>query len=89
MSQCPYANLMDPSFADGGLDNAEIARIREAGPAVWIEDPVSGVPFWAITQQSSLDFVSKNNHLFSSERRGAIPMEMDQEMVDNLSLIHI
>ena len=84
MSQCPYANLMDPSFADGGLDNAEIARIREAGPAVWIEDPVSGVPFWAITQQSSLDFVSKNNHLFSSERRGAIPMEMDQEMVDNI-----
>ena len=33
MSQCPYANLMDPSFVDGGLDNAEIARIREAGPA--------------------------------------------------------
>ena len=79
-----FISVPTPSFADGGLDNAEIARIREAGPAVWIEDPVSGVPFWAITQQSSLDFVSKNNHLFSSERRGAIPMEMEQEMVDNI-----
>ena len=43
MSQCPYANLMDPSFADGGLDNAEIARIREAGPAVWMRPSVAYV----------------------------------------------
>lgn len=84
MSECPFANLMDPAFADGGLDNTEIARIREAGPAVKIEDPITGVPFWAITRQSAIDFVSKNNDLFSSQRRGAIPMEFDQDNVDNI-----
>lgn len=84
MSQCPFANLMDPAFADGGLDNAEIAKIREAGAAVKIDDPITGVPFWAVTRQSAIDFVSKNNDMFSSERRSAIPMEFDQEMVDNV-----
>ena len=84
MSECPFANLMDPTFADGGLDNEEIARIRAEGPAVKIDDPITGIPFWAVTQQSAIDYVSKNNDLFSSQRRGAIPMEMDQEMVDNI-----
>lgn len=83
-AQCPFANLMDPQFADGGLDNAEIARIRAAGPAVKIEDPTTGVPYWAVTRQSAIDFVSKNNDLFSSRLRGAVPMEFDQENVDNI-----
>ncbi len=84
MSQCPYSNLLDPHFLGAGIDQAAIAHIREAGPAVRIEDPFTGVPYWAVTQHAAVDFVSRNNELFSSRLRSAIPMEMDQEMVDNI-----
>ena len=84
MPQCPFANLMDPEFLGDGFDSSKIAEIRAAGPAVKIEDPTTGVPFWAVTQHAAIDFVSKNNDLFSSRRRSAIPMEFDQDMVDNI-----
>ena len=84
MSQCPFANLMDPQFLSNGFDSKAIGRIRTAGPAVKIEDPLTGVPYWAITQRAAIDFVSKNNDLFSSRMRSALPMEFDQDMVDNI-----
>ena len=84
MSQCPFANLLDPQITDGGIDNDEVARIRHAGNAVKIDDPLTGVPYWAITRQSGIDYVSKNNALFSSRLRSAIPTEFEQEMVDNI-----
>ena len=84
MSQCPYANLLDPHFLGEGMDHEAVAAIRAAGPAIKIEDPATGVPYWAVTQHAAIDYVSKNNALFSSQLRSAIPMEMDQEMVDNI-----
>ncbi|TXS96120.1 cytochrome P450 [Parahaliea maris] len=84
MSQCPFSNLMDPKFLSSGYDAAAVAAIREAGPAVRIEDPLTGVPYWAVTRHAAIDFVSKNNNLFSSRLRAAVPMEFDQEMVDNI-----
>ncbi|MEH6584636.1 MAG: cytochrome P450, partial [Halioglobus sp.] len=84
MSQCPFANLMDPQFLGNGFDAKAIANIRAAGPAVKIDDPTTGVPYWAVTRQTAIDFVSKNNDLFSSRLRSALPMESDQEMVDNI-----
>ncbi len=84
MTQCPYANLMDPDFLGKPIDLEAIARIRAAGPAVKIDDPLTGVPFWAVTRQEAIDFVSKNNELFSSRLRSALPMEQPQELVDNV-----
>ncbi len=82
--RCPYANLMDPKLIGEGMPNDRIAEIREAGPAVRIEDPVTGVPYWAVLQKEAIDYVSMNNHLFSSEIRSAIPMEMSKEQVENI-----
>ncbi len=84
MSGCPYANLMDPTYLGKGFDLDEIAAIRAAGPAVKIDDPATGVPYWAVAQYDAIDYVSKHNDLFSSRMRSAIPTEFDQEMVDNI-----
>ncbi|MEM1113601.1 MAG: cytochrome P450 [Pseudomonadota bacterium] len=84
MSEFPYANLMDPHFLGNGFDHQAIAKIRAAGPAIKIPDPHTGVPYWAVTQRSAIDYISKNNELFSSRLRSAIPMEMEQGMVDNI-----
>ncbi len=84
MSQCPFTNLMDPEFLGRPIDLDAIAEIRAAGPAVKIDDPLTGVPFWAVTRHSAIDYVSKNNHLFSSRLRSALPSEQPQEMVDSV-----
>ena len=84
MPQCPFSNLMDPQFLASGFDGEAISKIRAAGPAVQIEDPITGVPYWAVTQHAAIDFVSKNNDLFSSRLRSALPMEFEQDMVDNI-----
>ncbi|MEZ5502171.1 MAG: hypothetical protein R3E50_05770 [Halioglobus sp.] len=75
---------MEPTYLGNGFTGDDVAAIRAAGPAIKIDDPAIGVPYWAITQHAAIDFVSKNNDLFSSRMRTAIPMEFDQEMVDNI-----
>ena len=85
MTTCPFANLLDPDTYSTGMPYAELARIRAAGPVVGFDDPLTGVPYWAVVGQRELDFVSKNPALFSSRARSAFPMEFPQEMVD---LIH-
>ncbi len=82
MSQCPFANLLDPAYLGNGFTGDDVAAIRAAGPAVKIDDPHTGVPYWAVTQHAAIDFVSRNNDLFSSQMRTAVPMEFDQAMVD-------
>ncbi|MDE0949693.1 MAG: cytochrome P450 [Halioglobus sp.] len=84
MSQCPFANLLDPDTYAQGMPYDKLKEIREAGPVVKLEDPITGVPYWAVTQVAEMDFVSKNPKLFSSAARSAFPMEYDQDMVDNI-----
>lgn len=84
MSECPLKNLMNPEFIGNGFNHDEVARIRAAGPAVKIDDPVTGVPYWAVTRQAAIDYVSKNNAFFSSRLRGSHPDEYDQDMVENI-----
>jgi len=84
MSGCPFANIMEPTYLGNGFTPDDVAAIRAAGPAVKIEDPATGVPYWAIAQYDAIDYVSKHNELFSSRMRSAIPTEFDQEMVDNI-----
>ncbi|TDG15309.1 cytochrome P450 [Seongchinamella unica] len=82
MSQCPFANLLDPDTYKDGMPYQSLREIREAGPVVRMEDPITGVPYWAVTRIRELDFVSKNPKLFSSAARSAFPMEMDEFTVE-------
>jgi cholest-4-en-3-one 26-monooxygenase len=84
MSQCPFANLLDPDTYAEGMPYDKLREIREAGPVVKLEDPITGVPYWAVTRVEEMDQVSKNPKLFSSAARTAFPMEYDQDMVDNI-----
>ena len=82
MSQCPFANLLDPDTYAEGMPYDTLKEIRTAGPVVKLEDPLTSVPYWAVTRQAEMDFVSKNPKLFSSAARSAFPMEMDETTVE-------
>jgi cytochrome P450 len=82
MSQCPFANLLDPDTYKDGMPYQSLKEIRDAGPVVKIEDPITGVPYWAVTRIEEMDFVSKHPKLFSSAARSAFPMEMDEFTVE-------
>lgn len=84
MSGCPFANLLDPDTYAEGMPYAKLREIREAGPIVRIEDPLTNVPYWVVTRREELDEISKNPGLFSSAARSAFPMEYSQEMVDGI-----
>jgi cholest-4-en-3-one 26-monooxygenase len=84
MSQCPFANLLDPDTYAQGMPYASLKEIRSAGPVVRMEDPLTDVPYWVVTQRDDLDAISKNPGLFSSAARSAFPMEYDQDMVDGI-----
>lgn len=84
MSQCPFTNLLDPDTYAGGMPYEKLREIREAGPLVKLEDPITGVPYWAVTRIAEMDYVSKNPKLFSSAARSAFPMEYPQDMVDGI-----
>ena len=82
MSQCPFANLLDPDTYAEGMPYQALREIREAGPVVKMDDPISGVPYWVVTRIADMDYVSKNPALFSSAARSAFPMEMDETTVE-------
>ena len=84
MSQCPFANLLDPDTYANGMPYDSLKEIREAGPIVRMEDPLTGVPYWVVTRREDLDSISKNPALFSSAARSAFPMEYEQDMVDGI-----
>ena len=78
MNQCPFSNLLDPDTYKEGMPYEMLRDIREAGPVVRMEDPITGIPYWVVTRIKDMDYVSKNPGLFSSERQGAFPMELDE-----------
>ncbi len=82
MTGCPYANLLDPSTYGEGMPYEELARVRQAGSMVKLDDPINGVPYWVAGSQSAMDFISKNPKLFSSAARSAWPQEDSQEIVE-------
>lgn len=84
MSECPFANLLDPDTYAQGMPYGDLKEIRNAGPVVRLEDPITGVPYWAVTRREELDAVSKNPALFSSAARSAFPMEYEQDVVEGI-----
>jgi len=82
MPECPFANLLDPDIYAQGMPYEALQKFRQAGPVVKMDDPLTGVPYWAVVGQQELDYVSKNPALFSSALRSSFPMEHPQDMVD-------
>jgi cytochrome P450 len=84
MTGCPYANLLDPDTYAEGMPYARLKEIRDAGPLVKLEDPITGIPYWAVTRQAELDAACKNPALFSSAERSPFPMEFDDWLVTDV-----
>ena len=82
MSQCPFANLIDPDTYANGMPYDELKRIRDDGPVHWMEDPIRGVPYWLVTGRDEIDFISKHPALFSSEAKSALADEFDDFILD-------
>jgi cytochrome P450 len=81
MIQCPFANLLDPDTYADGMPYGMLKEIRDAGPVVKIEDPITGIPYWAVTRQAEMDFVSKKPLVFSSAAKSAFPMEFGDDLL--------
>jgi cholest-4-en-3-one 26-monooxygenase len=84
MSQCPYANLLDPDFYAAGHHHDRLWELRQQadGAAVInIDDPITGIPYWAVLNREEADIIWKNPQLFSSEEKTAIPTEFDEEAI--------
>jgi cytochrome P450 len=84
MNQCPFVNLVDPDTYAKGMPYSALADIRKAGAVVHMEDPRTGVPYWVVTRQAELDFVSKNPALFSSAERSPFPEEYSDDLIVNV-----
>ncbi|NIB38944.1 cytochrome P450 [Pseudomaricurvus alkylphenolicus] len=82
MSQCPYHNLLDPDLYQQGNHHDIMLEVRKQGGAVVkIDDPITGVPYWAIQGRDEVDYICKNPQLFSSEIGSIAPMELDEEQL--------
>lgn len=83
MSQCPYANILDPDFYAGGNHQPRLAELRGQAdaPIVKIDDPLTGVPYWAVMGREEADFIAKNPLLFSSVEKTVLPTEYDDETI--------
>lgn len=82
MSGCPYQNILDPDIYVGGNHHSIFAAIRDASEGLaYIEDPITGVPYWAVTRREVADYVCKNPLLFSSQAKTILPKEMPEEEI--------
>ena len=55
---------------------------------VKMDDPETGVPYWAVVKRDALDYVSQNPTLFSSNEQGPFPTEVPpgQEEINQIML---
>lgn len=83
MSQCPYTNLLDPDLYAAGNHHSKLAELRAQAdaPIIKIEDPLTGVPYWAVLERKHADIIAKNPAVFSSEKRLTVPTEYDDETI--------
>ena len=83
MSQCPYTNLLDPDlYAVGNhLPKLQALRDQADAPIIKIDDPLQGVPYWAVLEREHADYIAKNPAIFSSEKKLMHPTEQDEETI--------
>jgi cytochrome P450 len=84
MARSPHSILVsDPAAYARGVPHDEFARLRQAGPIVWVDEVplwrhsgehgqmVSGAGYWAVTRHAAIVSISRQPALFSSAARGA------------------
>jgi len=83
MSQCPYANLLDPDLYGAGNHLQTLSALREQAdaPIIRIEDPLTGIPYWAVLYREQVDYIAKHPEIFSSEKRLTVPTEYDDDTI--------
>ena len=80
MSSCPYKNILDPDIYTDGTHHKVFAEVREqSGGLAYIEDPITGVPYWAVMKKELADYVCKNPMIFSSQADTILPKEISEE----------
>ena len=84
MSECPFKNLVDPDTYANGMPYRELKAIRDAGPMVKMDDPITGIPYRVVTRQQELDYISKHPALFSSAQRSPFPMEFEDWLITDV-----
>jgi cytochrome P450 len=89
MSQTPYINLLDPDLYAAGHHHVKLQELREQAdaPIVKIDDPIAGVPYWAVLEREAADLIAKNPAVFSSEKRLIIPTQYDDETIAMQSMM--
>jgi cholest-4-en-3-one 26-monooxygenase len=81
-NRCPFTNLLDPDLYVDGNHHAAIAHVRNTGGSlVHIDDPLSGVPYWAVLKRDLADYVCKTPLTYSSELGTALPKELDDASI--------
>ena len=88
MTQCPHFDLMNPDTFVGGTPREIYRELRQNYPVYRDENPDQGMPYWAITKQKDLDFVSKNPSLFSSWQMLSSLREVTDEILEQ-SRLHL
>lgn len=83
MSQCPYTNLLDPDLYASGNHHVKLHELRQQAdaPIIKIDDPLTGIPYWAVLKREHVDEIAKNTAVFSSEKRLTIPSEYDDDTI--------
>ncbi len=81
MSQCPYTNLLDPDLYRAGQHQRRLLELRQKAdaPIIKIDDPIDGIPYWAVIGRDEVDYICKHPELFSSAKKSAVPTEMSEE----------
>jgi len=75
-----YADLSSPDTFVPGVPFETFDRLRKENPVYFHEEP-DGPGFWCVTRFDDLVTVNRDNQLFSSNKRTALFMESDEEML--------
>lgn len=91
MSPCPYVNLLDPDLYQQGHHQSELMELRQSAdaPIVRIDDPIDGIPYWAVIGRDEVDYICKHPELFSSEEKTAIPREFPEDVLAQQRLMMV
>ena len=75
-----YEDLSSPDTFVPGVPFETFDRLRKNDPVYFHEEP-EGPGFWCVTRYEDLVAINRDNHLFSSNKRTALFMESDEEML--------
>src|SRR5438105_13892902 len=75
-----HEDLSSPDTFVPGVPFETFDRLRRESPVFFHEEP-AGPGFWCVTRYEDLVAVNRDNQLFSSNRRTALFMESDEEML--------